>query len=85
MKRMEAIITAYWEVGTALRHPTAPAVSTERALKLLNQSDRLLPNAAEVNLSANMHTLRYDIIEGNTEWREKHVVQGSALILPIRR
>ena len=85
MRRMEEIAEAYWAVGTALRHPKAKALSVEIALKLLNQGDRLLPTGEEQKLSSEMHTLKYDIIEGNTKWREKHAVRGSALILPMRR
>ncbi len=85
MKRLEEIINAYWAVGTALRHPTAEGMTTSNALGLLNQSDRLNPVADELKLGDEMHTLRYDIIEGNTEWREKRVVQGLASILHMRR
>ena len=85
--RLESIALAYWEVGTALRHPDAPACTTSHALRTLNESDRLRPT--ESRLSEEMHTLRYDIIEGNQEWRtpdgNKQKVQGSALILPMRR
>lgn len=86
-KRLEEVITAYWEIGTALRHPSAKAVSTERALKLLNQSDRLNAVAGEHKLGANMHTLKYDIIEGNTEWRkhERQEVTRLASILHMKR
>ena len=83
MNRLERIAKCYWAVGTALRHPDAPAVSTEKALKALNTSDQLRPqDAKEMRLSAEMHTLRYDIIEGNTEWRsnESRKVINSTLI-----
>jgi len=85
MKRLEEIVTAYWAVGTALRHPDAKEMSTSQAIKLLNQGDRLNLVAEEAVLSGMMHTMKYDIIEGNTEWREKVEARGSALILPIRR
>ncbi len=78
MKRLEEIVAAYWEVGTALRHPEGSAVSTERALSRLNTSDRLRPT--EHKLAESMHILRYDIIEGNDEWRGKLKVQNSTLI-----
>ncbi len=84
-KRLEEVITAYWVVGTALRHPDAEPLSTSGAIKLLNQGDRLRLDGSEAKLSEEMHTLKYDIIEGNTEWREKRVVHGSASILPMRR
>ena len=80
MKRLEEIISAYWEVGTALRHPNAPPLSAEKALKQLKVMDRLLMNAEEHPLATNMHTLKYDIIEGNTQWRAPRKVQGSRLI-----
>lgn len=85
MKRLEEITTAYWAVGTALRHPTAEGMTTSDALSLLNQSDRLNPVAEELKLGDEMHILKFDIIEGHTEWREKRVVQGLASILHMRR
>ena len=85
MKRLEEIIRCYWEVGTALRHPDAPPVSTEKALKVLNQMDRLRPYASEQRLGERMHTLKYDIIEGNTQWRASHKVQNSKLIQLTRK
>ena len=80
MKRIEEIVSAYWAVGTALRHPDAPGMSCGDALSLLNQADRIRPGAEEQKLSEDMHELTYDIIEGNTEWREKRRVQNSRLI-----
>lgn len=77
MKRLEKIISAYWEVGTALRHPDAPSLSTERAFQLLRESDFLRPT--EWKLSANMHIIRFDIIEGNTEWRQKDIEKQKEL------
>lgn len=85
MKRLEEIACAYWEVGTALRHPNAPALSTEKALKVLNQMDRLRPDGSEQKLAERMHTLKYDIIEGNTQWRASHKVQNSKLIQLTRK
>jgi hypothetical protein len=78
MKRLERIVAAYWEVGTALRSPSAPPLACGDALKQLNTSDRLRPE--EWKLAEQMHILRYDIIEGNNEWREKRKVQNSTLI-----
>ena len=78
MRRYERIAQSYWQVGHAVRHPAAPPISTETALKVLNASDRLRPD--EHKLRDQMHILRYDIIEGNDKWREKRVVHGSRLI-----
>jgi hypothetical protein len=80
MKRLEHIISAYWEVGTALRHPDAPALTTEQAFKRLGKARRLRPE--EWKLAEQMHTLKFDIIEGNTQWRhgEQQKVQDSKLI-----
>jgi hypothetical protein len=80
MKRLEQITSDYWDVSTALKHPDAPGMSAEDAFKKLNSSDRLRPE--EWRLSENMHIVRYDIIEGNDEWREKQQVHGSVLTLP---
>ena len=82
MKRLEEVISAYWNVGVALRHPDAPALACGDTLSLLNQADRLVPIAEEARLAEEMHTLTYDIIEGSTEWRknEKRKVINSRLI-----
>ena len=68
-RRLEEVITAYWVVGTALRHPTAPSISAKEALTLIDQQDRLIPGAEEARLLNEMHILKYDIIEASTEWR----------------
>jgi len=82
VKRLEEIISAYWAVGIALRHPDAPSMACGDALSLLNQADRLVPIAEESKLAEEMHTLTYDIIEGSDEWRrnEKRRVHGGILI-----
>jgi len=84
MKRLEHIINDYWAVSYAMNSPDpeAPVITTEKALKKLNSADRL--RTTESRLSARMHCLRYDIIEGHTEWRSKESHRGSALILPMR-
>lgn len=84
MKRLEEIVSSYWAVSYAMNSPdpNAPVVTTEKALHRLNDADRLRPT--ETKLSAKMHDLRFDIIEGNTEWRSKESPRGSALILPMR-
>lgn len=83
-RRIEQATMDYWDVGHALRHPGAPPITTEKALKKLNSSDRLLPIAEENKLSSLMHTIRYDIIEGNSSWREQARVVNSKLIPLIR-
>ena len=84
MKRLEQITTDYWAVSYAMNSPDADAlvVTTGDALRALNSADRLHPT--ETKLSAYMHDLRYDIIEGNTEWRSKESLRGSASILRMR-
>lgn len=83
MKRLEEIAAAYWQVGTALRHPAAPAITVEEALTALRIRDKCRPE--EWRLAANMHEITFDIIEGNTKWREKRKVQDSRLIPFTRR
>lgn len=78
MNRFEKAVHDYWAVGIAVRHPDAPAMSTEKALRSLNSMDRLRPT--EYKLSGFMHTLKFDIIEGHQEWREKPKAQSSRLI-----
>ena len=81
-RRLELITENYWMVSHSLNHPSSDALSCEKALHTINSSDRLRPD--EWRLNELMHTLRYDIIEGNTEWRGNQRVVGSALILPMR-
>jgi len=79
---LEGITLAYWEVRTAVHLPEAPAMTTEKALKKLLLSDKLRPE--DWRLSALMHNVRYDIIEGNTEWRDKQLATGSISTLPTK-
>lgn len=85
MKRLEEVISAYWEVGTALRHPEAPPLSASDALDLLRERDRLVPVAEEARLLENMHTLTFDIIEGNTEWRSHETQAVNSQLIPFTR
>ncbi len=72
----------YWAVSHALKAPDGGALTTGDALKLLNSSDKLRPT--DWRLRDLMHTIRYDIIEGHSEWREKRRVVGSVSILPTK-
>jgi hypothetical protein len=81
-RRLEEITEAYWAVSTALNHPDAPPLSCEDAFKLLNKGDRLRPE--EWRLRELIHVVRFDIIEGDTEWREKILKANTASILPMR-
>ena len=83
MERLEKITQAYWEVGTALRNPTGKSITTEESFKLLLESDHCRPE--EWKLTAEMHILRYDIIEGNSEWRGQKKVVNSTLIQFTRK
>ena len=76
---LDTITLNYWEVSTAVKHPDAPSMSTEKALKKLQVADRLRPS--DWRLAALFHDIRYDIIEANTTWREKRQVAGSVSIL----
>ncbi len=83
MNRLEQITADYWNVSITLRHPDAPgALTTADALGALNSSDRLRPE--EWRLQDLMHVIRYDIIEGNTKWREQLRVVNSVSTLPTR-
>ena len=68
MRRLEQITVDYWAVSSALRHPTAPDMTAGNALTQINSSDRL--RSEEWRLTDLMHVLRFDLIEGNTKWRE---------------
>lgn len=79
--RLEQITTDYWRVSSALRSPRgAKGLTTEDALGTLNSSDRLRPE--EWRLMDLMHIIRFDIIEGNTKWREQRRVVNSVSTLP---
>ncbi len=82
MNRYEQIASDYWAASNSLRDPVSPAISCKEALDLIGSSDRLRPE--EWRLSELMHVIRYDIIEGNTGWREKQRAVGSVLILPTK-
>ena len=83
MSRLEQITSDYWLVSRILRDPDAPDdITTEQAIKTLNSSDRLRPE--EWRLADLMHVLRYDIIEGNTQWREQRQVANSVSTLPTK-
>ena len=78
-RRFEQIASDYWAVSYALRDPLSPAISCQEALGLTRSADRLRPE--EHQLRELMHIILYDIIEGNTGWREKRRVVGSVLTL----
>ncbi len=67
-RNLRQITEDYWGVSQALRSPDAPPMTTECALKTLNSSDTLRPE--DWRLKDLMHVIRYDIIEGDTKWRE---------------
>ncbi len=69
MRRLEHITIDYWDVSYALRHPDAGDMKVGDALTQINSSDRLRPE--EWRLIDLMHVLRFDLIEGNTKWREQ--------------
>lgn len=81
-RRLEQIVEDYWSVSTALRAPDAPDMTTETALHTLNSSDHL--RLEEWRLMDLMHVIRFDIIEGNTKWREQRRVVNSVSILPTK-
>ncbi len=76
---LEGITKAFWEVRLAVYHPEASKMSTEQALKRLGLSDKLRPE--DWRLSALMHEVRFDIIEGNSGWREQQQEVGSVSTL----
>jgi hypothetical protein len=68
MKRLEKITQDYWAVSKAIKHPQEKGITCEVAFKKLSSADRLRPT--EWRLMDLMHIIRYDLIEGNTEWRK---------------
>ncbi len=81
-RNLEHITQDYWRVSHGLKSPNAPVLTVEKALGALNSSDMLRPT--DWRLNELMHTIRFDIIEGNSEWREEQRVAGSLLTLPTR-
>ena len=79
MNRLEEITANYWEVSKFLRDPDAPGnISAGDALKALGSSDHLRPT--EWRLMELMHVITYDIIEGNTKWREHEQQQAASSV-----
>lgn len=83
MRRLEKITTDYWDVSNALRHPE-PAIdmAVGDALRQIISSDRLRPD--EWRLTDLVHVLRFDLIEGNTKWREQPQVANSTSTPPTK-
>ncbi len=80
MNRLEQTTADYWEVSKFLRDPDAPGnISHSEAFRILDSADYLRPE--EWRLRELMHVITYDIIEGNTKWREQQRAVGSVLIL----
>lgn len=83
MRRLEQITIDYWEVSNALRHDKPhKELSVGDALTQINSSDRLRPE--EWRLADLIHVLRFDLIEGNTKWREQPQVANSTSTLPTK-
>ncbi len=83
MNRLEQITSDYWLVSRIVRDPDAPDdITTEKALNALRSADRLRPE--EWRLRELMHVITYDIIEGNTKWREQRQVANSVSTLPTK-
>jgi len=79
---LREITLAYWEVASSYRIPTAPALTVKQALDKINSRQLLRPE--DWRLHQLMHTIQYDIIEGDSTWREEKQMAGSISILPIR-
>jgi len=80
---LRSITRDYWDVSHILRCPHSTCtVTTEQAFRRLSSADRLRPG--DWRLSELMHTIRFDIIEGHTEWREKQQEPGLVLTLPTK-
>ena len=72
MNRLEGIAQHYWKVSYELRRPRGSeshgVITTEQALHSLNEMDRLRPE--NWRLREHMHVLKFDLIEGNSSWRD---------------
>ena len=81
---LEQITLAYWKVRMAVHHPTyREDMTNEEAFELLRMQDYLRPT--DCRLKHSMHEISYDIVEGNTEWREQRRMAGSVSTLPTRK
>ncbi len=74
--RRQAVTENYFIVSSAVSHPNAPSMTTGDALDMAAEGDELAPE--DWRLKEHMHTLKFDIIEGHSEWRDK--MQGTATI-----
>ena len=85
MNRLEQAAHDYWLVSREVRSPdegVENGITTEFALKILSSAERL--RSEHWRLKEHMHVLRYDIIEGNTKWRNRKREVGSISTLPMR-
>lgn len=81
---LEIVTKHYWDVSHVLRCPNTEKMFTaEQAFRKLNKSDYLHPDT-DWRLVDLMHVLKYDIIEGNTQWRGNPQETDSALILHMK-
>ena len=68
---LEKVTQGYWNISLCLNAPTYMhpfTITTEQALKICNQADKLA--ITWWRLRALLHDLKYDIIEGDTSWRQ---------------
>ena len=83
-RNLEGITKDYWDISHALRSPhTERVVSAQDAFKALSSADYLRPDE-DWRLKDLMHVIRFDIIEGNTEWRGNPQAANSASILHMK-
>ena len=86
MNRLEQIVNHYWRVSYELRSPRGAkcheVITTEDAISSVNEMDKLRPE--DWRLREHMHVLMYDLIEGNSEWRDKRKETSSVSTLPMK-
>ena len=88
MKKIEGFTSGYWEISHALRGvapETVPissqVITMEKALRYLGKAEQHLD--PERILAQVIHELKFDLIEGNTQWREEETEKISSKLIPF--
>jgi len=68
---LEAAIQDYWSVSYACNYPKAVAMTTSEALRRVTTCEDLcMPKSWRIKRLA--HNLKFDIIEGSSQWRQSN-------------
>lgn len=85
LTRLGKMTLHYWEVSKSTRAPvkdTDIKMPYDLAFKKLFEAMNTRPE--EWRLSDHVHVLRFDLVEGNTKWREREQGTSSIYTLPMK-